>query len=677
MKLVSSKGQLPLPDDFYLSIEKESPFYGDAGTSSIPVTLPVNQTTLQKLGRPERLGHSEGFLRKLPAKLSAGVIHKDGILVVDTVSKAEGITASLALDESDMYTSYKDKRISEIFSGVIRNDITTTDGWVSHLLACAMGEVDDWFTVATVAVNKEENDGATTYLFLNDVDISSEESVWPLLYKSRTIVENGESIRVPTGYGIAPFLYFGKFLTLLMGQMGYTLRNNKFLTDTALSKLILLHNAADVICKGNIKISDIVPTCTLTEFLDFLNARFHAQIFVYPEQKIADVVFYEDILSSTADVDISEVLDGDIAITYPDPKQVLLASNNELDDADYAEETFNEFVEKYPICSMVSEVSFKEDGLGVFLRKALGRFYKTVYDTETERYSYEHIGTNNFNYNLKTLESVEYKAVDASFGMISFYKDKSLTKRPIVAPYIGSKRHPNTTYQGEKDEVTAQDIILAFAPGLARSRTEIEAGYFLATNQKWDNLGDEWNSWSLNYTDMYSLFWEKYNYLLQNAAPEISGKFDYTPEQLMALRMDNLKFFQGQQLVMNAITYDVGQGLMCKESKYTVIPQVLNPVVDPTPSIDEQLYKWERKSNVETVIAPYSVSPYELVSWDYTEAQVDWSNTLTPPTELGQITYQSEEEIIIKVKKTTSVEVVDETILEMVKVWYESVPKGS
>ena len=676
MRLITSKGQLALPDNFSFSIEKESPFYGDAGTATIPVTLPVSQDTFQKLGRPERLGHSEGFLRKLPAKLEAGIIHKDGVLVVDTVSQKDGITASLALDESDMYTSYKDKKLTDIFAGVERQDYNTVENWVKYLGYCAAGVIDDWFTIATVAVNKEESDGSTSYSYLNDVDVTSSDTVWPLVYKSRTIVENGESVRVPAGYGVAPFFYLGKFLQQLMLQMGYTLRENKFLTDYALSKIILLHNAADVICKGRIKISDIVPTCTLTEFLDFLNARFHAQIFVYPEQKVADLVFYEDILASTPDMDLSGILDGNISITYPDPKQIHLESNNDLDDAEPAADTLHEFVRKYPVCSAVSEVSFAEEGLGTCFRKALGRYYRNAYDSSSQTYSYEHLGTNNFNYCLKSLEPVEYKAVDAAYGMISFVRDPEHKDRPIVAPYIGEKRHPNTSVSGEAEDGGNQDIILAFAPGLAASRSEITAGYYLATNQRYNNLGDEWNSWGLNYADMYPLFWAGYNGLLQNAAPEIAGKFDFGPEQLLGLRLDRMKIFRGQQLVMNAITWDVGRRLMCRESKYTVLPLLNNPVEDSLPQVKEQQYKWERRTNVEEVLSKWSAqSQYEVKNWEYETEQTDWSRTLAPPTELGQTTHHSEEPIVITIERTTSVDVIKEVHYEAIKVWYESVAK--
>ncbi len=673
MKLITSKGQLALPEDFSFSIEKESPFYGDAGTASIPVTLPVDQNTFFKLGRPERLGRADVFLRKLPAKLESGIIHKDGILVVDTVNQSNGITASLALDESDLYVSFKDKKITEIFEGVKREDYTSADKWVTYLKECAAGQHDDWFTLATVAVNKEENDGVISYSFLNDVDVTSSETVWPLLYKYRTVVENGEQVTVPGGYGIAPFFYLGKFLQQLMSQLGYTLRSNKFLTDSVLSKIIMLHNAADSICGGTIKISDIVPSCTLSDFLEFLNARFHAQIFVHPEQKIADLVFYEDMLNNVPDIDISRVIDGHFSITYPDPKQISLESNNELDDAEPAENTIHDFVKKHPLCTSMSEVSFAQKGEGFCYRRALGRFYKIRYDNAIENYEVEHLGTNNFNYCLKTMEAVSYKAVDASYGMISYIKDVKFLNRPIVAPYIGEMRHPNTSVQGDSDKENEQDIILAFAPGLAASCMEITAGYYLATNQRYNNLGNEWNTWGLNYAEMYPLFWKQYNGLLQNQAPEISGKFDLQPLQLLNLRLDRLKFFQGQYLVMNSISYDVGKELECKESKYTVVPQLSNPIVDTEPQIKERLYRWEKKTDIELVLEKWSSDNYTNLRWEYEEEQFDWSEVLDPPTELGEKTMESEEPIIIYVTKIGDVDNIDEVYYKSLKVWYEAV----
>ena len=241
MKLITEKGEVALPENFSFSIEKESPFHGDSGTASIPVTLPVSQQTFNKLERPERLGRSTTYIRKLKAKLEAGIIHKDGVLVIDTASRAGGITASLALDESDLYTSYKEKKLTEIFEGVERTDYNSVVSWVEHLAKCAAGQIDDWFTIATVAVAKEESDGTVSYEFLNDVDVTSSDTVWPLIYKTRSIYEGDKEIRVPGGYGIAPFFYLGKFLEQLMLQMGYTLRNNKFNTDSVLKKIIMLH----------------------------------------------------------------------------------------------------------------------------------------------------------------------------------------------------------------------------------------------------------------------------------------------------------------------------------------------------------------------------------------------------------------------------------------------------
>ena len=70
--------------------------------------------------------------------------------------------------------------------------------------------------------------------------------------------------------------------------------------------------------------------------------------------------------------------------------------------------------------------------------------------------------------------------------------------------------------------------------------------------------------------------------------------------------------------MMNAITWDVGRRLMCRESKYTVLPLLNNPVEDSLPQVKEQQYKWERRTNVEEVLSKWSAqSQYEVKNWEY------------------------------------------------------------
>lgn len=487
-------------------------------------------------------------------------------------------------------------------------------------------------------------------------------------------MENDTAQVLPSGYGIAPFFYLGKFINVLMEKMGYTLRSNPFSEDPILSKIIMLHNAADSICSGKLIISDIVPTCTLSEFLEFLNGRFHAQVFCYPEKKVADIILFEDVLKSTPDIDISRALDGAIQITYPDAKQISLEVGTSLDDADPAEKTFHLLAKKYPVCNGVSELSFSTEGLyGCVLRKALGRFYYYTFNEDEGKYMGQHLGTNNFEYCLNTLPTEGIKAADAVYGMISYVKDSSFPERPIVCPYIGEKRHPSGCYQLPEtgDE---QDIIIAFAPGLAESSGRIMAGYYLATNQKYNNIGTQWNDWGLNFADMYAIFWQGYNGLLQNSAFQIRGKIDFKPEQLLGLRMDRLKFFLGQKILMSKISYEVGQINKCNNSSYLVLPNLIDPVVDPIPEIREQTYRWELRTNIELVLRDWPNPPYTVVSWEYEGEFEDLSDTFPDPTEMGQTRDHQEVPIIVYLEKTTSVEVLEEVETTSLKVWYQSVP---
>ena len=87
MKLITSQGELVLPTDFSFTIKQNSPIFSKEGSQSIPVTLPSSQINFSVLNNPQRTGRNSKYIRKIPAKLEAGVFHKSGQLVIDTASK--------------------------------------------------------------------------------------------------------------------------------------------------------------------------------------------------------------------------------------------------------------------------------------------------------------------------------------------------------------------------------------------------------------------------------------------------------------------------------------------------------------------------------------------------------------------------------------------------------------
>lgn len=122
MKLMTNNGELDLPEDFSFEIELNNPFLSDEGDSSVPATIPATPNNLKVLDNIHRVDRANRFMKSVPATLMAGTIQKHGQLIIDTLNMKNGISVSLAVENSDLYSQYKGKSLKEIFSSKVRDD---------------------------------------------------------------------------------------------------------------------------------------------------------------------------------------------------------------------------------------------------------------------------------------------------------------------------------------------------------------------------------------------------------------------------------------------------------------------------------------------------------------------------------------------------------------------------
>ena len=111
MKLITQNGQLELPKDFSLNMERTNPLLSGEGDASIPATLPSSSRNLAALGHRERIDRADRYTNKVEAILQVGPVQKRGQLVIDTMHRREGIDASFAIDNSDLYVKAKEKSL--------------------------------------------------------------------------------------------------------------------------------------------------------------------------------------------------------------------------------------------------------------------------------------------------------------------------------------------------------------------------------------------------------------------------------------------------------------------------------------------------------------------------------------------------------------------------------------
>ena len=671
MKLTTERGELALPADYSFAVEQNSPLFSSEGSGTVPATIPATPANLRVLGFPDRLASRTRYVRQMAAKISAGTIHKDGVLVVDSVQRKGQISVAVALEESELYTKLRDRNIREMFADTWYFNHTTdsnpAQGVASDLNSIYTGQTTSLiFALFPVAVT-----GTDGYLIMNEPSEGNGEGIRPLVWQGRDIQEGDTPVHTPDGYGLMPFVYLGRLLNMIFYAGGYSLVTNPFTTDSALSKIVVLHNTADACCKGKVCLADLVPNITVSELMESLETRFHAYAHVTPEKKQVDIVMMEDALASAVDMDLSSILEGMPTIEYQDPKHVAIVPDTSIEGGDPAAETIEDLAKKYPILSFIDETGITWAGRGepringalpdVFVRKALGVVCEKRYKTDASL-TLVTVGTMNMTYNKKMTEETEQIAAkDLSPLMVRF--------DGLTMPYIGNRVHRNTSYNDDLDRDADQKLMLCFAPGVASTGT-----YRYGTTQRWNDKGTAtWNAWGLIYDEMYDLFFKRYNEMIMNNAVTVKARFSPSEAQLLALDIFAMKKVGDQRMLIEHLSYTVGNRLRAGEWTLRPVMEYEDQDVDPAaPTFQEQIYRWRTNtSEAQAAANAYNVG-HNHATWSFKNAEDGVQKYLGPPTAAGLHVNDRQVVILIRVTSGGMYDPTTDPIEKTVTIWEES-----
>lgn len=587
MKLMTINGELELPADFSFEIELNNPFLSDEGDASVPATIPATPNNLKVLDNIHRVDRANRFMKSVPATLMAGTIQKHGQLIIDTLSMKDGISVSLAIENSDLYSQHKEKSLKEIFASKVRDDWNQDiAALANYLLGIRLNHNTDDFTIFPVAVSPYEEDDVKIYQYNN-------EGPDALIWEARTVREGDILMSVTDGYGVSPFLYLYKLIDLLFQEIGYTVTYNCLDRDPY-RDIVVLNNCSDTIVKGVICYSDLVPSCTLSEFIDFLFNKFGIHVRVNSTSKTVEVVMLQDLLSSAPTIDISSKVVDDLDILIEDTSRVVLSSETSIDGTASAAENFDKLIERYGYYIEVTEQEYEDicnnnnpaysDCL--IMRQETGEFYELRRDFYTCRVIPTYIGTNNFKYDRNN--SSNYESLNSPDVM------PAIIYKGIPYMYIGGRLHYNTSYNNSK-ETSEQSIIIAWKINHQHGSRWISFGttqkYFAKVKHK---------EFSLTYYDMYKHFWSNYNNILLNNKITLKGTVLYDQIDLSSLDMTKIKLYRGQKIMPLKTVYDISDRLNNKNSEFLLIKEFLDIENDEEILPEDTIkYKWEQVSVVE------------------------------------------------------------------------------
>ena len=578
MKLTTEHGDLELPKDFYITLKKTNPLMSDEGSTSLPVTLPSSTRNLAATGHRERIDSAEALPGKINATLTIGSLERHGKLIFDTVHRFDGINAVFAFDNSDLYSSMKKKPLKEIFAAYnngqgYRQTFSSVSNACLEMEHIYKGDSqsDDYtvFPVAVAAYSDEEDN--TIYQYNTEIDDNSR-----LVYAKRTVHEGTELVSVPEGYGVAPFLWLNRLIDILFLCLGYNVTENCF-SDGSFANIAVVHNCADCLVLPVLQYKDLVPSCTLSEFLEWLEAKFHAYAVVDSNKKEVRILSAEETLKSDPESDITEKVEGNITVKRSPSKHVVIKPNC-IDGSEAIAETRTAMEEKYKYILEVDEYGFHVLSQTnapfysyLILRLATGMYYEQCFELNTGHAVLRPAGTNYFAFDNANAEDEEsYNPSDVMPLM--------LCDKTRVAPFIGERIHFHTAYK-DKEESTQQQIIVV------QSYFSTQTGYRTSgTTQgcipKYNNGSMISLPFGLTPERLTEHFWGNYNTILLNGETTVTARLKLGFLDFNNFSMEKVKLLNGQPLLPVKISGTMSTKINPTEAEFLLIKHFENEITD-------------------------------------------------------------------------------------------------
>lgn len=591
MNLKLQYGEISFPADFRFDITANHPFFSNEGSSSIPTTIPATPGNRKILGNPENHNSANCYSRHLQATLSHGVFSKRCRLVVDSASKTGGIMASLALEESEMYAEHQDKKLKNIINTefVTVENINAISTWLnSHYTA-----MDDDFVFLKVAADAEDSNNAdstgstrTASVVLNDSFVNNGSiQLLPALFLLRVPDGRGgtTTISAPAYYSLAPFLKLHALIRKTFEALDYSVKENIFATDAALSTIVVLHNTADSLTnfaeqnENNsytiaIPYPDMIPSVTVGEFIEWLRNKFGA--FVSIKNNEVRIRLLKDILSTPYDHDLSNYLRDEVTVQHPDPVILRIGCQHDIESSEPAAKTLEDLRQAYPSLTTCFSVS-EAEGEGLFHILPLGKFYFRNQEGD----GLVKVGSDGFDcYREMGVEAEEIISEDLFVPMI-LHKNEYM-------PYIGNsvRRHVDID---SKDADPEQKILICYC----KNNGTINFG----TLYNYDPTGSETTPPTPDLTPegLTSEYWDAYRRLRMDGAPTLSAKLDIPLHLLASMDICTPKLFQGTKVIIQSIKYSItNSGVSACDVTFLRIKEAVDGAAITDPVFDSNLV-WE------------------------------------------------------------------------------------
>lgn len=350
---IKTKGEaLDLPAGFSIEIEDSNPIFNDRGSQSIPATVPATRRNIRLLDAPHRIdAGNDPNLPERTAEVIEGAYIRRGAMNITEAGKTEGITFNVGFDNSTAYAKWSKKKLSEL-SNLPTFRPREEEGYPIDNILYELYRVyrnpapqKDDFAVFPLAINNESTgtDNAKK-IYWEVLNLVGDHGLAQPNKVKRLLDGEVTEVSVPEGYMVSPFLRVWRVLELIFADMDLNIVTNPFIQDLELSRLVVLNNAADSVCRAEIKYSDLMPDSTVEEFLNALWVRFGLVYNIDNNTGTVRLKLLKDIIAQRGNRNLDRYAAGSPKIIYEERQYIKLSANTSIEGAAPSHERFEDFI---------------------------------------------------------------------------------------------------------------------------------------------------------------------------------------------------------------------------------------------------------------------------------------------------------------------------------------------
>lgn len=645
LNIKTNKGYLDLGGDFTIQIDEKSPIMNDRGSQSVPVTIPCTGNNAKITGFAHRLDMGVKPMNEDQAcSVLDGAYKRTGKINIVSAGKKEGITLNIGFDNSEAYSAWKAKKLNSITLPV--KEYSSVNSLCAHLQQVLGGYQTD-YAVFQIMVGNDSKDNQFYPKYLNYITPVSEGSrVHNLRYQARTetFLINGTptATTLPEGYGVTAFLYVWRVLELIFSEFGYTIMENPFKTDNQLYNLVILNNAADCCVKGKLSYADLMPDCTIEEFLNALYVRFGLVYTVSSDTKTATLRLIRDIVEDKPGVDLSRNLTDEPLITYETARQIKLSAQTSFTGAAPSVERFEDYLKDEKVARL-AKVDISKRVIHLNYEETTGRWFK--WDEDNKRLTYS--SSSFFSWDRKTdnVEDNELSSDDECVPMD--FAPNNILSPQYLTDYMHRYTYLKTSSNNDDEDSEKVETPLSFVFAFTSSQN---SKYPFGSVLPYTSDGEEVvlkdgskHTISLLFqykNGLFINFWKKYDAIIRHSFNQVETNALLPVHQLMSMDILKPVALRGQYFLFDGLSYLLPANKIVPVDLILRTLRLIGPYdldkEQKIPAFGSKLFIWEfRSTNIENMMENEKNRVWE-------QAWKDWHYSDTFPEKIKDSWYSTE-----------------------------------